>query len=479
MKRTKIIIVGLLGLLLFAGCDKGFESVNQNPNDPIAVPSGLLTADIVRIAMNSSYSTFVGGDMGSCWAQHWSKVNYEDEERYKVRASVIEVTVWKNFYESVIADASTMQKLAITEQNDNSEGVALVLQAYGYSFLTDLFGSIPFSEAINTSILAPKYDTQQEVYNGILKMLDKADSLFTVGDGTLIEGSDILYGGVAENWQKFANSLKFRCLMRISGKVDVKADLQDIISNRMIFTSNDDEAKLIYLEAAPNANPIYESIVYGTRLEYKVNSRLVLMLQDLNDARLPVYAQKNGDGAYRGKPSGIADVPNNNYNYDNVSSIGEKYLLPAEPGYFMSYSELMFLMAEARQKDYISTGTASEYYLKGIEASFITNGTTDSYAAYITNPKVALKSGSDGIQQIAEQNWLALFCQGVEAWTETRRTGFPVLTPAIDGVLGGKLPYRYTFPTIEQSVNAANYKAAVLSLNGPDLLTTKVWWMAQ
>jgi hypothetical protein len=104
MKRTKIIIVGLLGLLLFAGCDKGFESVNQNPNDPIAVPSGLLTADIVRIAMNSSYSTFVGGDMGSCWAQHWSKVNYEDEERYKVRASVIEVTVWKCQYYAKACD---------------------------------------------------------------------------------------------------------------------------------------------------------------------------------------------------------------------------------------------------------------------------------------------------------------------------------------------------------------------------------------
>jgi len=478
MKKIKLIISVLLGLFIISSCDDGFEDVNQNPNDALTVPSGLLTADIVRNAMNNSYSTFVGGDMGSCWAQHWAKVNYEDEERYKVRPSVIEDLVWKSYYEDVIADARTMQLIAIEEENDNTEGIALVLQAYGYSFLTDLFGSIPFSEAINPSILSPAYDVQETVYNGVLRMLDKADSLFTVGDGTINSSADLIYAGDAAKWQKFANSLKFRCLMRISGKVNVASQLQDIASNRDIFGSADDEAKLIYLGADPNANPIYESVDYGNRLEYKVNSRMVDMMADLGDPRLPVYARKNSDDEYRGKPSGINEVPNNDYNYDNVSAIGVKYLEPTLPGYFISYSELMFLMAEAVQKGYI-TGTASEYYNKGIAASFEFNGVSDGFAAYIANPTVALKAGDEGLKQIAEQNWLGLFCQGIEAWTETRRTGFPVLTPAIDDVLGGNLPARYTFPVIEQSVNATNYAAAVSSLNGPDLLTTKVWWMPQ
>jgi hypothetical protein len=205
---------------------------------------------------------------------------------------------------------------------------------------------------------------------------------------------------------------------------------------------------------------------------------MVNMMDDLGDPRLPVYAQKNNDNEYRGKPSGINEVPNNDYNYDNVSAIGVKYLEPTLPGYFISYSELMFLMAEAVQKGYI-TGTASEYYNKGISASFDFNEVSDGFAAYVANPSVALKAGDEGLRQIAEQNWLGLFCQGIEAWTETRRTGIPVLTPAIDDVLGGNLPARYTFPVIEQSVNATNYAAAVSSLNGPDLLTTKVWWMPQ
>jgi hypothetical protein len=480
MKKKNLYIVVLLGVIFIAGCDKGFEGLNENPNDAISVPSGLLTADIVRVAMNSSYSTFVGGDMGACWAQHWAKVNYEDEERYKVRPSVIEDLVWKNYYESVISDAKTMQDLAIQEGNDCTEGVALVLQAYGYSYLTDLFGSIPFSQAINASILSPKYDEQEDVYAGIFRMLDKADSLFTVADGSITESSDLIYAGSVDKWQKFANSLKFRCLMRVSARVDVSNELQDIVDNRSVFESNDDEAKLVYLTADPNANPIFESIVYGNRFEYKVNSKLVNMLVDLNDPRLPVYVQKNKDNVYRGKPSGINDVPSDEYNYDNVSAIGTKYLTATEPGYFMSYSELLFLMAEARQKDLITTtATASDYYLKAIEANFEINEVSDFYASYIANPKVSLKAGDEGLQQIAEQNWLALFCQGIEAWTETRRTGFPVLTPAIDNVLNDKLPYRFTYPVIEQSVNAANYDAAVVSLGGPDLLTTKVWWMPE
>jgi hypothetical protein len=268
--------------------------------------------------------------------------------------------------------------------------------------------------------------------------------------------------------------------MRVSARVDVSNELQDIVDNRSVFESNDDEAKLVYLTADPNANPIFESIVYGNRFEYKVNSKLVNMLVDLNDPRLPVYVQKNKDNVYRGKPSGINDVPSDEYNYDNVSAIGTKYLTATEPGYFMSYSELLFLMAEARQKDLITTtATASDYYLKAIEANFEINEVSDFYASYIANPKVSLKAGDEGLQQIAEQNWLALFCQGIEAWTETRRTGFPVLTPAIDNVLNDKLPYRFTYPVIEQSVNAANYDAAVVSLGGPDLLTTKVWWMPE
>lgn len=240
-----------------------------------------------------------------------------------------------------------------------------------------------------------------------------------------------------------------------------------------MFTSSADEAKLVYLGADPSANPIYETIVFGTRNEFKINSKMVDMLSGLNDPRLEVYAQPNTDGEYRGKPAGIENVPNDEYNYDNVSPIGTFYLQATAPGYFMSFSELSFLMAEAAQKGYIS-GDAATYYNQGVTASFEANGLGGAAADYLAQATVAY-SPANGLQQIAEQNWMGLFCQGVEAWTEWRRTGFPVLQPALQSLVPS-IPSRYTYPSIEQSVNKANYDAAVAS-QGPNLLTTKVWWM--
>ncbi|MBK8444353.1 MAG: SusD/RagB family nutrient-binding outer membrane lipoprotein [Sphingobacteriales bacterium] len=218
MRKLSLFI--LLSIFFAIGCDKDFEEINDNPNEPSSVPSGLLTADIVRVLGNSMYSTFVGGDMGSCWGQHWSKVQYNDEERYVPRGTVITDLVWKNIYESVISDARSMQKIATEEGNKNMQGVALVLQAYGYALLTDVFGDIPFSEAMKADegIFSPKYDKQEDVYTGVLQMLDEANTLLTADGATITATSDLVYGGDYMKWKKFANSLKFRCLMRISGK---------------------------------------------------------------------------------------------------------------------------------------------------------------------------------------------------------------------------------------------------------------------
>jgi hypothetical protein len=474
MKYSKIYLVFLMVSLVFVSCDNGFEELNQNPNDPIAVPSKLILPNTIRISQNIMNSTFVGGDMGACWSQQFAKVQYNDEALYIPRNSVIQSTVWSGFYASVLADAKKMQDLALVEENNDMQGAALVMQAYAYSVLTDAFGMIPFSEALQgeEGTFTPIFDSQEDVYTGIVAMLDEANTLLD-GTGGIDGTSDILYGGDYTGWKKMANSLKFRALMRISAKKDVSADLQDIVNNRMVFTGNADEAKLVYLSSDPNANPLYETIVFGTRGEWKVNSVLVDMLNSYNDPRLPVMAQLNADGVYRGKPSGIRDVPSVEYSYANVSPIGLLYLEAEAPGYFMSYAELQFLMAEAAQKGYIS-GSAATFYDEGVRASFERNGIEADYATYIAQPSVAYNAG-DGLRRIGEQKWLSLFGQGVEAWTEWRRTGFPVLTPAIEADLN-EIPSRYTYPSNTQSLNGTNYGAAI-SAQGADLLTTKVWWM--
>lgn len=457
-----------LAIVTMAGaCTKDFEEVNSNPNGPTSVPAELMIPALVERSADRLYSTFVGGDMGHCWAQLWGKVQYNDEARYNPRGSVIDV-IWDDFYAGTLTDAVEMYNLAVLEENANLQGIALVMQAFSYSVLTDMYGDIPFSEAIKAidGNNAPIYDSQQAVYAGILTMLDNANVLLSANGGDISTSSDILYGGDYSGWKKFGNSLKFRVLMRMSNAGSVSADLQALVNAGGMFTSNADEAKLIYLESpAVNANPVYNSVVAGLREEFKVGEVIVNMLIADGDPRLAVYAQENEDGIFRGKPAGIQDVPSDTWSYGNVSPIGELYLDPTAPAHFMSYAELQFLMAEAAQRGLI-TGSASAFFTNAIDANLVANGlAAGSYVVSYDNT----------LEIIATQKWIALFGQGVEAWTEWRRTGFPALTPAIDAISINEIPSRYTYPSSEQSLNAASYTAASAAIGG-DNLTTKLWW---
>jgi hypothetical protein len=475
MKKLSIFFI--VGLMLFAAPScSNFDEINTNPNQPVAVPSGLLIADVVTNAMNQMYSTFVGGDMGSCWSQQWAKVQYNDEELYQPRVTVLQ-TFWEVLYEDVANDSDVMRKLAIEEGNSNMEAVGLILKSWAFATLADVWGVVPFSEALQASEgnFLPAYDDGATVYAGVLAMLDEANSKLSADGGVINPTTDLIYSGDWSKWQKFANSLKFRVLMRISGKESVGTALQEIASSRAIFESNDDEAKLPYLANQPSANPIYETIVFGNRAEFKIGEPMVTLLGILGggDPRLPVFAQKNDAGEYRGKPAGIEDVPNTEWNYANVSPVGEFYLEPTLPGHFVSYSELMFLMAEAAERGLIS-GDAEAMYLEAIRANFEYNEIEDAYASYITHPTVVYNG--DVMKKIGEQKWVALYCQGIESWTEWRRTGYPALSPALEAVLD-EIPSRFTYPSIEQSINAANYSTAVGMLEDGDALTSPVYFM--
>ncbi len=474
MKRFKIITILFFSLLVSVGCDSDFEEMNQDPNNPLAVPADLLIPGIARGAQNESYSTFTGGDMGACWSQQFAKVQYNDEERYIPRQSVIS-RVWNTYYAVVIADADAMYNIAEAEGNNNMMGVALTLQAYGYAFLTDVYGDIPFSEAITADEgnIKPAYDTQADVYAGIFTMLDNAIALLGTG-GAINATNDVVYGGDANLWKKFASSLKFRALMRASGKIDVASQLQALVTAGNLFSSNAEDAKLVYLGADPSANPLYESIVFGTRGEWKVNKVMVDMLIADADPRLAVYAGLNDADEYVGKPSGYVDVPNDTYNYTNVSALGDFYLRPELPGFFVSNPELKFLMAEAATQGWIS-GVANDYYIEAITASLDFNEVPAADATAFLAGKSLSGTPSLALDQIATQNWIGLFSQGVESWNEWRRTGYPALMPAAEADLS-EIPSRYNYPTSEGSINKANYDAAVAN-QGADNLTTPVWWM--
>ncbi len=478
MKKIKIILYAFLSFVLITGCDNGFEELNKDPNNSVALPAHLLLGYTQRQFMNTHYGGQRGGDMGECWAQHWSKVQYNDEARYVPRRGVIDA-IWDSFYFNVISEASAMYDLAGEEGNTNLQGVALVMQALTYQMLTELYGPIPFTEAIDPAFVQPAYDSEAVVWTGVLEMYTNAAALLASGTGSITASSDLFYGGDTSQWLKLANTLKFRALMRASSVLSVGADLQALVDGGNMFTSNSDDALLPYLAAQPDANPIYEMIIFGSRLEYKINSELVDLMEGRNDPRLPVYAAENASGDILGKPAGYGNtttLPNEGlgYTYANISGLGDFYLDPELPGILMSYSQLNFLMAEAANEGLISGSTAGalSYFQEGVKANFAFNGLDAT--AFLAQENLSFSAQSDARTKIGQQMWVALYSQGFESWTEWRRTGIPALSPAIEGDISS-IPTRLYYPTAEPSLNQDNYSSAVQSIGGDELTSPLIW----
>jgi len=471
MKKISILFVALIGLFS-ASCDEDFETVNQDPNNPTVVPSHLLLGNIIRINQNVIYGMQQGGDMGMCWSQQVSKVQYNDEERYIPRRAAID-GIWSTLYASVISDAKSMYSLAEAEGNTNIMGISLVLQANAYQILTDLYGPIPYTESCNITILKPAYDSQEVVYNGILNLLTLADAKLANGSGSVPASSDLIYGGDTSKWRKLANSLKLKALMRISKVRNVGPAVQALVTAGNLMSSNSDSAQLTYLAAQPDANPIYETVVFGARFEYKVSSVMINMLQSTNDPRLAVYAKKNTAAT----PVYAGNIPGqeNPGSYGAFSSLGTLYQSATLPGVILSNAQVQLLLAEAVVKTYI-TGNATTYLKNGIQASFDFNGT--SSAAYISQIESTFGTSTTAVQKevIGKQTWLALYGQGFEAWTEWRRTGYPALSPVVNAA-ETSVPKRLYYPSTEIALNKASYTAATATITGGDTLTAPLWWM--
>ncbi len=509
MKRKILysFTAALLVLVLFiSGCTKDFEKINTNPNSPglsQAAPDMLLT-NAIESMTSRVHEIFFGHEMGSCWVQHMAKVQYPDEDRYVPRMSVINNT-WTSFYASSGYDVQTLYNIADARKNDSYKAVALILKSYIVSVVTDEWGNVPYTEAFLGSdakaIVSPAYDTQQAIYTALIANLDQANTLLT-SSAPAIAG-DILYGNDLTKWKKFANSLKLRLLMRQSDRVAPTAAITAMVNDPVkypIFTSNADNAALAYLGSAPNNNPINEN--RKTRDDHRVSQTIIDIMWTTNpnmDYRVAVYANLPSAATWwDGLPNGMTSTDAANYKGNGLtktSKIGDYFSAATAPGMLMSFAEVEFILAEAAQRSFItgSTKTVQQYYEDAIKASYyqyadaivannkkiaalgipatwtIDNFLADYMASYATfNPAKAL-------QQIYTEKWLAMFDQGIQAAYEWRRTGIPVLKPAVAGQNGGKIPVRAYYPSDESARNPTNLKAAVTA-QGADDLNTRVWW---
>ncbi len=495
----KSILLLVVCILLSVSCTDDFQEINTNPNAPEQLSNpGLLLPALLRSAMNDHYTgSWRRADIVADYlanqfvsAFDWSPADAE------------EYFLWS--YYDRLRNLNTMMDMATERDLKNFQGLILVLKSFMYQSMTDIYGDIPYSQAIqakSNNINFPAYDTQETIYNGILADLEEANTLLSTGTDPLT--GDILYNGDVLKWRKFANSLQLRCLMRISDRKDPAADMARIVGDPAkypLFETYQDQAALQYLDELGNEFPRYRDTGYGGTTH--ASTTLVDTLQWLNDPRLYVFALPTPATAggnnpqYAGVPNGIPNEDLYNGGSANQSPPGllwapttwdaELASPTAAQSLMMTNSELQFILAEAAEKGFI-TGDPAVYYQKGVQDQFdyYASRIPDNYvfpkaadvqppAAYFTQQSVTYTgTQEEKLHKIWLQKWLALFNCGYEGWSEWRRTGVPEIVAGPNSL--GFVPVRFIYPLSEQNYNKKNYDAAV-ARQGADNTQTRVWW---
>ncbi len=506
--NIRITLLAVGAMLIATACDKDFEDINTNRNVPTSVPPELLLSGVIRNTLNNQVGEAWG--IGNIVVQHTAKIQFVNEDRYLWNE---QNGVWNTVYGNM---RNLQNIIDIAEQStpvqSNYLGVALVMKSWMFSLATDAYGDIPYSEATKgktSGVYLTTYDTQESIYDGILADLKRANEI--LGTSAEALSGDLIYGGGAGaiiKWRKLANSLRLRYLMRISNKRDVSVAMQEIVGDptqNPIFEGIEDNAQLVYQASAPNQWPLYTTRV-GSFDEFRLSKTLGDLLQSYSDPRLAVFARPTqnsvtaGTPVIEGIPNGLEDTQALSYNGgpQNVSRVGYTFAclvcndngqavpVPnAARSVLMSFSELQFILAEAREKNLITTGIAEDFYTAGINTNFdyYRSIVPESYgidltlpASYFTQLTVAYSgSTSEKLTKIATQKWISLFFNGLEAWFDWRRSGLPLLTPGTSNLNNNLIPVRFIYPLAEQSLNATN-RASAVSRQGDDTINTPVWW---
>ncbi|MEO8564161.1 MAG: SusD/RagB family nutrient-binding outer membrane lipoprotein, partial [bacterium] len=454
----------------------------------------LFTNATVSALSNLRGSSFEHG-FGALWVQHYAEIQYPESDLNVPRGSTVEA-FWTAFYSGALQDYT--QILTQSAGAADLAGPALVMRAFLVEEMTDLWGDMPFTDASKGSAnLTPKYDTQQVIYDSLFASLTKAASTMT-GAGASYGGADPIYGQLdlsasdqSKQWVKLANSLHARAAMRISQADAAKsrAELTKALSGN-VFGSNDDNAFMTW-PGGTVANPLCLNWLgcQGTRDDQRISERFVDTLLVTGDPRLAKYALPTVNSAagttacdipYRGYPNGkaAANVKNpctgKNFGLADYSKPTLSIRGQTSPSYVMTYSELLFIKAEAAERGWI-TGSAAALYTDAITASMEQWGVSSAdITAYLAKPGVAYTPGANGMKQIAYEKWVSLFNLENEAYAEYRRLNFPVLKPGPDAVTT-TVPTRMPYPAIENSLNASNL-AAASSAQGSVDISGHVWW---
>lgn len=517
----KLFII-LTAVFALESCTKNFSSVNVNPTSLTAIPLDYILAQtqlqFAGSAGDPGYTQWRGNLIYSMTLmQEMASIGtFYSGDKYLVSATndasgaYFGTSNGEGNYPNSIKNLVNLISLARQDsvKNVNVLSMARIIKVLQFSIMTDLYGDVPYTQAglgYLKGNYSPTYDKQQFIYMDMLNELSVAGSALSAS-AYIPAASDFAYTGDISKWKHFANSLMLRLAMRLQKADPANAALwaKKALDGGVMTSNNETYAIQFPGGASASTNPNS----YNLGPSNKVNRGEVLhgniqwsntfinTLISRNDPRLHQIAAVGevaigtattaGDTTsahQKGLPNGldIAPDPIASYSVPNILTYRDY-----NPLMILTYAEVEFLKAEAIERGYY-TGSATVEFKAGQAAALQQMSSYDvsftptpgSIAAYqLKNPYPA-GSLSQNVNQIQTELYVLLGCtyNGYEAWADWRRTGYPVLTPVnyTGNATGGTIPRRLVYPTEQITLDPAGYNAAI-SDQGPDLLTTRVWW---
>jgi len=517
MKKIFLAIILTLG---FLACTDNFEEANRNhfliSDKELEQDYNLLGSPFQGMLYNlfgdqieedlsqdswvrhvGTPTPFVGGVNNTTYVITWNSGN-----RY-----------WNRFYNNVMSPGAQVIKMADEGGYDVFSAWAKLIQAYGASKLTTLFGPIIYSK-YGVSGESNIYDSEPDLYNNLFATLDEVQSVFAANpDYTGLSKFDASYNGDIHMWMKLVNSLRLRLAIRLS---EVAPDLAKTQGEKAMS----DPAGLI----SSNSEEFHVSL-YGNKLrlavicfewgDTRMGAGMESFMVGLKDDRInKIFAPatdntlypEHPDWPFKGVPSG-AYLDNKDQRLP-YSTVNESWKSKTFRRLF-SYAEVCFDKAEAALRGWAGAGDAKENYENGVRASFAYwgAGSVDAYLADDTStpidyvdPKDAINnftsrstvtvawneadSNEKKLEKIITQKWLNDFNNANEPWVDHRRTGYPRLpynskndSNSDWGVIPAKeFLKRVRFPLDQRNNNAEGVDGATSALGGPDLISTRLWW---
>lgn len=487
MIRSFKKIVFLTPLLMGLGSCSRFFDVNVTPNNPTAVTPGVLLPTVEVGAafananeLNRFASVLVqqlagaGGTPATTDIYATTGADFGNQWRFEL-------------YGGALVNAQKMIELG--DANNGAakaySGIGKIMKAYAFSIATDVWGDVPYSQALQgEAFLQPRLDKQEDIYKGNQSL--GIQSLFDlVRDGlkdletpsTIRPGSvdDIAYKGDLAKWRQAGNTLLLKLANTISRKEPelAKTVINEVLTRNVYIKSNADDLNMTFGGSVGSQDPRYTyTRISLFRDDLILSTRYLNLLNSLNDPRLPVFFTRPGanyvtiDNGFRGTlPQPVTNW--SRYNNYITGANGEG------PVRLLTNFQRAFILAESA----LTLGTPGDpqaLYTEGITASMTLAGFTPAQiTAYLAaNPTVATLTGTTAqkLNQIITQKYIAFTGNGLELWNDYRRTGYPTLTNSQNAAgIDGTRPVRAVYVTQEQERNP-NFPNP-----GPQT-NVRLWW---